>query len=73
MFLTKDFNTEETITFNDLIPKDCFDEDYKSLHKDTESEDVVYHLIENRLKDLYKWWPKPKCYYDDIVSPDLYL
>lgn len=73
MFLTKDFNTEETITFNDLIPKDCFDEDYKSLHKDTESEDVVYHLIENRLKDLYKWWPKPKCYYADIVSPDLYL
>lgn len=73
MFLTKDFDTEETITFNDLIPKDCFDEDYKKLHKDTESEDVVYHLIENRLKDLYKWWPKPECHYADIISPDLYL
>lgn len=73
MFLTKGFTTEETITFNDLIPKDCFDEDYKELHKGTESEDVVYHLIENRLKDLYKWWPKPNCKYDDIISPDLYL
>jgi hypothetical protein len=56
MFLTESFDTINPITYSQLIKDECFSETFKKDNSDP-SYDLSINMIENKLDELYKWWP----------------
>jgi hypothetical protein len=62
MFLTSNFYSSTPITYSSLIPKACFSETFLKYHSSDPSGDLAINMIENKLHELYKWWPASTTY-----------